>query len=57
MKVYRVEPDKGLNKCTEKHIQDILVWFEESEPGSVITIEVLEMSEDDYDALPEYMGP
>lgn len=57
MKVFKVWPGEGLNPCIEKEINACFVWLEESEPGDVIKIEVLEITESEYDALPEYMGP
>ena len=57
IKVYEVEPGKGLNKCTERHIGDLLDWFYDAQPGNVITIRVKEMNQSDFNSLPEYMGP
>lgn len=57
MKVYTIQPGKDLNSCTEKDIKNIIPWLEESEIGDIITIEVVEMSEEEYNFLPEYMGP
>ena len=57
IKVYEVEPGKGANRCTERKIEDVLVWLEESEPGDVITIRVIEMDEQEYNSLPEFLGP
>ncbi len=57
MKVYKVTPGPGLNPCIEKDPNAMLVWLEESEPGEVITVEVLEMTQAEFEALPEYEGP
>lgn len=57
MKVYKVTPGPGLNPCIEKDPNAVLVWLEESEPGEIITIEVKEMAEAEFEALPEYEGP
>lgn len=57
MKVFKVWPGEGLNPCIEKDPSACLTWLEESEQGEIIKIEVLEMTEAEYDALPEYMGP
>lgn len=57
MKVYKVTPGPGLNPCIEKDPNAVLVWLEESEPGEMITIEVKEMTEAEFEALPEYEGP
>ncbi len=57
MKVFDVMADTDLNSCIEKDPKDVLIWLEESEPGAIITIDVMEMSEEEYNALPEYMGP
>lgn len=57
MKVFKVWPGADLNPCCEKDANAVLVWLEESQPNEIIKIEVLEMTEAEYDALPEYMGP
>jgi hypothetical protein len=57
MIVYKVTPGKDLNPCIEKDPSATLIWLEESQPGDVITIEVKEMTEAEFEALPEYMGP
>ena len=56
MKVYRMGP-AGFNKCTEKDPKAILHWLEEAEVGERFIVDVLEMTEEEYDALPEYTGP
>ncbi len=57
MKIFKVWPDGDLNPCIEKEPEACLVWLEEAEPGDNIRIEVLEMAQEEYDKLPEYMGP
>ena len=57
MKVFKVWPGEGLNPCIEKDPSACLTWLEESESGEIIKIEVLEMTEAEYEALPEYVGP
>ena len=61
MTVYRVTPDKDCAAHTEDNISSAISavneWLIESEPGTEVTIEVLEMSRDEYDNLPEYEGP
>lgn len=57
MKVFKVTPGEGLAPCCEKEIKNVSVWIEEAERGEVITVEVLEMSEKEYEELPEYIGP
>ena len=57
MKIFKVYPDVDLNPCCEKDPAAVLPWLEESEPGETIKIEVIEMTEEEYDKLPEYMGP
>jgi len=56
MKVFKVSPDKGLTPCYEDKIENIILWLEESMPGDSIRIDILEMTKEEYDALPEYMG-
>ena len=57
MKVYRITPEPHFNPCIEKDIKSIEVWLEEAEVGDKFTIDILEMAEEEYDSLPEYMGP
>lgn len=61
MKVYTIQPDAQLNKytewCLDKAIDGIRADLEDANPGTVLTIEVEEMSEEDYNKLPEYTGP
>ena len=57
MKVFKVCPGEGLCSCIEKDTSACLTWLEESEPGEIIKIEVLEMTEAEYEDLPEYTGP
>ena len=57
MKVFKVWPGVDLNPCCEKDPAAALIWLEEAEPGEVIKIEVMEMTEKEYEALPEYEGP
>ncbi len=61
MKVYRITPDKDCNS----HIEDNMVsaifsveeWLKDSDKGTIVSIEILEMSQEEYDSLPEYEGP
>lgn len=57
MKVFKITPDIDANPYIEKEIDNIAVWLEESEIGDKITIDVINMSEEDYNNLPDYMGP
>ena len=61
MKVYEIRPDKGCNAHTEKSLTDALIainqWLVDSEEGTEVTVTIKEMSEKDYDNLPEYDGP
>ena len=56
MKAYKMGPS-GLNTCIEKDPKAIMLWLDECEVGDKFEIEVLEMSEEEYEALPEYAGP
>jgi hypothetical protein len=56
-RIYKVSPGKSLNPCCEDDIKNVMSWLQEAEAGEVITIEILEMTPEEYDALPEYMGP
>ncbi len=57
MIVYKTYPDKDCSPCIEKSPQAVMIWLQEAQPGETITVEVMEMSEDEYNSLPEYMGP
>jgi hypothetical protein len=57
VKVYDVQPDKGLDSCCETDF-DVIVdgYLRDAQPGDIITIKVLEMEESEFKALPECMG-
>jgi hypothetical protein len=63
MKCFKIIPDyntktgKGLNPCIESKIENLSIWFEDAEPGEKFLIQVIEMTESQYNTLPEYMGP
>ena len=62
MVVYEICPDVGnCNTHTEKTIKATLSavaeWLEGSEIGTVVSIKLIEMTEEEYNNLPEYMGP
>ena len=61
MKIYTIQPDRDLNKYTERSLEAAIdgleIELEEASPGTVITIEIGEMSEEDYEKFPEYDGP
>ena len=57
MRVYKMGP-KGLNQCIEEDPLMILEWINnDADIGEVIEITIMEMSKEEYDKLPEYMGP
>ena len=61
MKVYQITLAKETCPFTEKTIakaiEGIKSELDGAEVGQEITIKVLEMTEQEYDALPEWMGP
>lgn len=57
MRVYKVTPVEGLNPCIEKYPEDVAVWLQEAEVGEKITVEIIEMSEKEFENLEEYLGP
>lgn len=61
MKVYEVSPGHQLCPHTEKSLESVLAavreWINEGDVGTVVSITVREMTEDEYDALPEWVGP
>ena len=56
MRVYKIMP-VHCNPCCEKDLEDVKVWLKEAPVGESIMIRVLEMTEEEYKNLPEYMGP
>jgi hypothetical protein len=56
VKVYKIKPH-GLAPCCEIDVRAIGVWFTDAQPGDKFEIEILEMTYEEYKALPEYMGP
>ena len=61
MKCYKIQLDKGTCQFTEKDIKNVIIGIEadlmDSGPGAIMTIETIEMSEEDYENLPEWIGP
>jgi len=57
MKVYEIECFPSANTCIEKDLKRMFVWFEEANIEDEIKIKVLEMSEEEYENLPEFEGP
>jgi len=61
MKVYRVTPDKQCAAHTEDNLNSAISaaqqWLSEADTGTELTIEIFEMSREEYDNLPEYEGP
>ena len=55
MIVYEICP-KGLNPVIENKLENLLEYFRESVPGDEWEINVLEMSEEEYNNLPESDG-
>jgi hypothetical protein len=59
MKVYRVGP-LGFGKCgfdnLDEAIEEIKNLLSEAPPKERITIEILEMTEEEYENLPEFEG-
>lgn len=61
MRVYKVTPGEGNNSYVESDLRIVAEqlpdWLIDIELGEKVTVDVLEMSEEEYKALPEYMGP
>jgi len=58
MIVYKMGP-KGFNQHIEKDPTKVVeCWLnDDAMPGDIIEVEVMEMTENEYESLPEYMGP
>ena len=61
MKVYEITPCKNcspyVDPTIKATIEGLKSWLDEAPVGDVITIRVLQMTSDEYRALPEYEGP
>ncbi len=61
MKCYEITPDRGCGAHTEKDLYSAITaineWLKDSEKGTELIVKVIEMSESEYDSLPEYDGP
>jgi len=57
MRYYKVTPDVGTNYYIEGNPSAIKDWLTDSEIGNILTVETIEMTQAEYDALPEYTGP
>jgi len=55
MIVYLVKPE-GFNSVVENKVENIIEFLKNSEQGDVWRIEVLEMSVEEYNNLPEFEG-
>ncbi len=57
MRLYKITPGADCNSCIEKKAEAALVWLQEASIGEKVTIEIIEMSEEEYEKLPEFVGP
>lgn len=57
MKIYKVYPEIQSNACCEKNIENVISWIENAEIGDMISIKIINMTEEEYNLLPEFMGP
>lgn len=61
MKVYEVRPDKDCHAHIEDSLGSALItigaWLTASDTDTELTVKVLDMSQEEYDDLPEYEGP
>ena len=53
-------PDMGNDSCTEPDVKSAMAHLEtllaEGYPGEKFTVEIIEISDEDYAKLPEFMG-
>ena len=57
MRVYKVIP-RRFAPCHVIASTNVMAWIDNNaETWTRITVDVLEMSEEEYEALPEYVGP
>jgi len=57
MGIYYKVTINGGNSCTIPHLHDVNSLLEEPEVGDKFTIEVVNMSKEDFEKLPEWDGP
>lgn len=61
IKMFQIQPDKGCNSHIESTLKDAITsiehWLDDADEGVELTVKVIKMSRDEYDSLPEYMGP
>jgi hypothetical protein len=57
MIMYRVTVYEGTNPCTVSSKGDILSLIEDPQAGDKVTIEIIDMSMEDFENLPEWDGP
>ena len=61
MRVYRIKPGTDLNPHCEDSIEATLsaveMWLQEGTKGTKVIIEIMEMTKEEFIALPEYEGP
>ena len=55
MIVYEISP-KGFNSIIERKLENIQEYLKESSPGDEWNIKVMEMTEEEYNNLPESSG-
>lgn len=58
MRVYKIYPSHGGTPFIEKDPKNIIGWLEDGEEiEDRIIIQIIEMSEKEYNNLPEWTGP
>ena len=61
MVVYKVFPCPGCSPHCEDSIKSAIfsieTWLQEGSVGDLVSVRIIEMGEDEYNALPEYQGP
>ena len=61
MNVYKIYPDRGCNPHYEDNIESALdaidTWLIEGGIGTEVIIEIISMTQDEFNDLPEYEGP
>jgi len=57
MKVYKIWMGKGCNPFCTNDLDDIEITVFNAEVGEIVKIEILEMTESEYNRLSEFTGP
>lgn len=60
IRVYKVAPAGGFSPCSfsdvDRAVQEVKLLLTEGEVGDAVAVETTELTQEDYDSLPEHPG-